>query len=257
MLVDSHCHLDYPGLQERQDEVLAAARTRGVGRFVNIATREAEWEAVCRTAAAHDDVFAAIGVHPHEADAHAHIDADALLRAAEHPKVVAIGESGLDYHYDRSDRARQRANFRRHVEAARMSGLPLVIHTRDAEDDTVALLEDELGKGPFGALIHCFTGTAAFGARMLELGLTISFSGVVTFKNAQALRDFAATVPADRILLETDAPFLAPVPHRGKAGEPAMVADTAAVLARARGVSTDALAATTTENFHRLFARAC
>ncbi len=257
MLVDSHCHLDYPGLAERQNEVLAAARARGVGRFVNISTREGEWDAIRATASAHGDVFAAIGVHPHDADAHAHIDANALLAAADHPKVVAIGESGLDYHYDRSDRERQRANFRVHIAAARESGLPLVIHTRDAEADTDAILTEEVGKGAFPALIHCFTGTAAFGERMLELGLAISFSGVVTFRKAAELRAFAAAVPADRMLVETDAPFLAPVPHRGKVGEPAMVADTAAALAELRGVGANTVAEDTTANFFRLFARAC
>ena len=257
MLVDSHCHLNYPGLAERRDEALAAARARGVGRFVNIATREGEWEAIRAIAAAHADVFAAIGVHPHDADAHAHVDTDTLLAAADHPKVVALGESGLDYHYDRSDRERQRANFRVHIAAARESGLPLVIHTRDAEADTDAILTEELGRGHVPALIHCFTGTPAFGQRMLELGLAISFSGVVTFKNAQELRAFAATVPLDRMLVETDAPFLAPVPHRGKVGEPAMVADTAAALAELRGVRANTLAEDTTANFFRLFPRAC
>ena len=257
MLVDSHCHLDYPALADRQDEALDAARARGVGRFVNIATVEAEWDRVAATAERHPDVFASLGIHPHEADAHAHVDAAALTAAADRPKVVALGESGLDYHYDRSDRRRQRDSFRAHIAAARETGLPLVIHTRDAEADTDAILTDELARGPFKALIHCFTGTPAFGRRMLELGLTISFSGVVTFKKADELRAFAAEVPAGRMLVETDAPFLAPVPHRGKPGEPAMVADTAAALAEARGESLDTLAAHTTEQFFRLFDRAC
>ena len=257
MLVDSHCHLDYPGLADRQDDVLDAARARGVGRFLNISTREAEWGAITATAGRHDDVFAAIGVHPHHADEHAHIGSAELLAAADHPRVVALGESGLDYHYDRSDRDRQRQNFRAHIAAAREIGLPLVIHTRDAEADTDAILTEELAQGEFPALIHCFTGTPAFGRRMLELGLTISFSGVVTFKKADELRAFAAEVPDDRLLVETDAPFLAPVPHRGKTGEPGMVADTAGVLAQARGQTVERFAETTTANFFRLFAKAC
>lgn len=257
MLVDSHCHLNYPGLAERQDEVLDQARARGVGRFLNISTTAADWPAVVATARRHDDVFAALGVHPHEADGHAGIGADELCEAASDPRVIALGESGLDYHYDRSDRARQRDSFRAHIIAARRTRLPLVIHTRDAEADTVEILADELAKGAFPALIHCFTGTPEFGWRMIELGLSISFSGVLTFRNAGELRDFAATVPGDRLLLETDSPFLAPVPHRGKTGEPSMVTDTAAVLAEARGMSFEAVAAQTTANFFRLFTRAC
>lgn len=257
MLVDSHCHLDYPGLADRQDEVLDGARARGVGRFLNIATHEGEWGAITATAERHDDVFAAIGVHPHNADDHAHIGKAELLAAAERSRVVALGESGLDYHYDRSDRERQRQNFRHHIGAARDSGLPLVIHTRDAESDTDAILTEELAHGRFPAVIHCFTGTPAFGRRMLELGLTISFSGVVTFKNADELRAFAAEVPGDRLLVETDAPFLAPVPHRGKTGEPGMVADTAEALAHARGESLELFSETTTANFFRLFDKAC
>ena len=256
MLIDSHCHLDHPGLSERRDEALSAARARDIGRFLNIATAEAEWDAVCGTAVAHEDVFAALGVHPHHADDHAHIDADALIAAAARPRVIALGESGLDYHYDRSGRDRQRASFRSHIAAARTTGLPLIIHTRDAEKDTDAMLTDELARGPFKALIHCFTGTPEFGRRMLELGLTISFSGVVTFKNADGLRAFAAEVPAGRMMVETDAPFLAPVPHRGKPGEPAMVADTAEALAAVRGESFADLAAHTTEQFFHLFSEA-
>ncbi len=257
MLVDSHCHLNYPGLAERQDQVLDQARGRGVGRFLNISTTAAEWPAVVATARRHDDVFAAIGVHPHEADGHAGICADELCQAATDPKVIALGESGLDYHYDRSDRARQRDSFRAHIAAARRTGLPLVIHTRDAEADTAEILAEELNDGSFSALIHCFTGTEEFGKRVIELGLSISFSGVLTFRNAGELRNFAVTVPGDRLLLETDSPFLAPVPHRGKTGEPAMVADTAAVLAEVRGVSFEEVAAQTTANFFRLFTRAC
>lgn len=257
MLVDSHCHLNYPGLADRQGEVLERARARGVGRFLNISTREAEWGDVLATAKAHDDVFAAVGIHPHNADDHAHIGTTELIAAADHPRVVALGESGLDYHYDHSGRARQRDSFRAHIAASRATGLPLVIHTRDAEADTDAILTDELARGHFPAVIHCFTGTAAFGERMVALGLTISFSGVLTFKKADEIRAFARTVPADRLLVETDAPFLAPVPHRGRTGEPAMVADTAAVLATTRGETPDAIAAQTTANFFRLFSAAC
>lgn len=257
MLVDSHCHLDHAGLFNQQNDVLDRARVGGVGRFLNISTTQAEWPGVVATARRHADVFAAIGIHPHEADDHVHVGADEICDAAADSDVIALGESGLDYHYDRSDRARQRDNFRVHIEAARRTGLPLVIHTRDAEDDTANILAAELDKGPFGALIHCFTGTSAFGQRMVDLGLLISFSGVLTFRNADRLREFAATVPADRLLLETDSPFLAPVPHRGRVGEPAMVADTAAVLATVCGLSLDEVAAQTTDNFFRLFTRAC
>ncbi|MES2291014.1 MAG: TatD family hydrolase [Pseudomonadota bacterium] len=256
MFVDSHCHLNYKGLVEDQDAVLARARGAGVQTMLNISTREREWDEIVGTAEREPDVWASIGIHPHEADAHPDIDTAKLVSRAAHPRVIAIGETGLDYYYDHSDRDRQRASFRSHIAAARATQLPLIVHTRDAEDDTAEILRDEMGKGAFPGVIHCFTASADFAAVALDLGLFISISGIVTFKNAKDLQDTASTIPEDRLLIETDAPFLAPVPHRGKTGEPAFVADTARFLASLRGTSVEALAATTTANFHRLFAKA-
>jgi TatD DNase family protein len=253
MLADSHCHLNYAGLEERQAEVLGNARARGVTAMLNIATREREWDAVLATAEREPDVWATVGIHPHEADGHPHVDTAKLVARARHPRVAGIGESGLDYHYDHSDRVRQRTSFRSHIAAAREAGVPLVVHTRDAEDDTYAILADELEKGAYSAVIHCFTGTAAFADKCLELGFSISISGIVTFKSARDLQAVAAGLPIDRLLVETDAPFLAPVPHRGKPGEPAFVADTVAFLARLRGEDATALAQRTAANFHALF----
>lgn len=256
MLVDSHCHLEYEGLAERQDEVLDQAREAGVGAFLNISTRREEWEAVTRTANARDGVWASVGIHPHNADDHVGLTLDELLDATRHERVIGIGETGLDYHYDHSDRAAQRDLFRMHIEASRRTGLPLIIHTRDAEEDTLAILAEETAAGSFPALIHCFTASPEFGHSMLELGLSISISGIVTFKNATGLQDFARTIPAERLLIETDSPFLAPVPHRGKVCEPAFVGDTAAFLAALRGESTEELGRYTSDNFFRLFAKA-
>lgn len=256
MLIDSHCHLDYAGLVDDRAGVLARARERGVRGFLNISTRQSEWDRVIASAAAEPDVWASVGVHPHEADAHPDLGRGALLAAAEHPKVIGIGETGLDYFYDKSDRAAQRERFRVHIDVARETGLPLIVHTRDAEDDTAAILAEETARGAFPALIHCFTASAAFGRRMLDLGLTISISGIVTFRNAKDLQAVAAEIPDDRILVETDAPFLAPVPHRGKTCEPAFVADTCAFVAGLRGATAGTLAETTGRNFARLFTRA-
>lgn len=256
MLVDSHCHLNYPKLVERQQEVLHAARAAGVTAMLNISTREREWEAVIATAEREDDVWAAVGIHPHEADEHPDIDAARLVAAAAHPRVIGIGESGLDYYYDKSDRERQRRSFRSHIAAARETGLPLIIHTRDAEEDTYAILAEEMAAGAFPALIHCFTASQAFADKVLELGLSISISGIVTFKNAADLQATAAGLPADRLLIETDAPFLAPVPHRGRPCEPAHVADTARFLAALRGEETAALTERTAVNFYALFTKA-
>jgi TatD DNase family protein len=256
MLIDSHCHLEYEGLAEDQLGVLERARAAGIGGFLNISTRRSEWDRVVGTAERESDVWASIGIHPHEADQHADLGEAALLEASVHPKVIGLGETGLDYYYDRSDRQVQQALFRTHIAVSRQTGLPLIIHTRDAEDDTVAILEDELGRGAFPALIHCFTATGAFGRRVLELGLTISLSGIVTFKNARELQDFAPEIPADRLLVETDSPFLAPVPHRGRPCEPAYVADTARFVAGLRGESVETLAENTTRNFFGLFKKA-
>jgi len=255
-LVDSHCHLNYEGLADRQKEVLAAARARGVQGFLNISTRQKEWAEVVGAAERHPDVWASIGVHPHEADAHPDLGAAALVEAAAHPRVIAIGECGLDYYYDKSDRAAQRERFGAHIEAARQTGLPLVVHTRDAEEETADILTREVGKGGVAGVLHCFTGSAELAQKALDLGFYISISGIVTFKNAMNLQEVAKTIPQDRLLVETDSPFLAPVPHRGQTCEPAFVADTAAYLSELRDEPLDELAAATTSNFFRLFNKA-
>ena len=255
MLVDSHCHLEYEGLVDDQDAVLNRARDAGVQGFLNISTKQAEWDQVVATAAREPDVWASVGIHPHNADGHADLARETLFEATQHPKVVGIGETGLDYFYDKSDRGVQQALFRMHIDVARETGLPLIIHTRDAEDDTAAILQEEMGKGAYPALIHCFTASESFGRKVLDLGLSISLSGIVTFKNAQDLQEVAKIIPADRLLVETDSPFLAPVPHRGKTCEPAFVANTAQFVADLRETSVEALAEQTTRNFHALFAR--
>ncbi|MBS3927338.1 MAG: TatD family hydrolase [Sphingomonadales bacterium] len=256
MLIDSHCHLEYKGLVEDQQGVLARAREAGIGGFLSISTRQREWEQVIGTAEREADVWASVGIHPHEADGHADMGEGALLEVAAHPRVIAIGETGLDYYYDHSERETQKALFRRHISVARETGLPIIIHTRDAEDETAAILAEEMEQGAYPALIHCFTASADFARKVLDLGLTISLSGIVTFKNAKDLQAVAAELPEDRILVETDAPFLAPVPHRGRVCEPAFTADTARFVAGLRGVSPEALAETTTRNFARLFTKA-
>ena len=256
MLIDSHCHLEYEGLVDDQAGVLARARKAGVGGFLNISTRQSEWSRVVGTAERESDVWASVGIHPHEADAHEDLGREVLLEATGNPRVVAIGESGLDYYYDNSKRETQQALFRMHIDVARETGLPLIIHARDAEDDTAAILEDELGKGAFPALIHCFTASREFGRKVLDMGLTISLSGIVTFKNAKELQEIAAELPGDRMLVETDSPFLAPIPHRGRKCEPAFVRDTAEFVAGLRDEPFEALAHRTSDNFRRLFAKA-
>jgi TatD DNase family protein len=255
MLADSHCHLNYKGVAEQQAQVLARARARGVTAMLNISTRESEWDDVIATAEREPDVWASIGIHPHEADQHPDMQTATLVDRARHARVVGLGESGLDYFYDHSDRTRQQASFRAHIAAARETGLPLIVHTRDAEDDTAAILAEEMEQGAFTGVIHCFTGTGAFADRAMELGFFISISGIVTFKNARELQETAARLPIERLLVETDSPFLAPVPHRGKPGEPAFVADTAEFLARLRGEDTAYLEERTAHNFHSLFAK--
>ncbi len=256
MLIDSHCHLEYKGLVEDQSGVLARAREAGVGGFLSISTRQREWDQVIATAERESDVWASVGIHPHEADGHADLGEAALLAAAAHPKVIAIGETGLDYYYDHSDRETQKALFRRHISVARQTGLPIIIHTRDAEADTAAILTEEMEQGAFPALIHCFTASADFARIVLDLGLTISLSGIVTFKNARDLQAIAADLPEDRILVETDTPFLAPIPHRGRVCEPAFTADTARFVAELRGQTPEQLAEITTRNFFKLFGKA-
>ena len=255
-LIDSHCHLNYAGLVERQDEVLDTARARGVSGFLNISTRQVEWVDVLGAAERNADVWATVGVHPHEADAHPDLGAAALVDAASHQRVIGIGECGLDYHYDNSERPAQRERFEAHIEAARQTGLPLVVHTRDAEDDTAEILGRAVREGSVAGVLHCFTGTADLARKALDLGFYISLSGIVTFKSARDLQDTARMLPSDRILVETDSPFLAPVPHRGQTCEPAFVADTAAFVAELRRVTPETLAETTTDNFFRLFSRA-
>ncbi len=254
MLIDSHCHLNYAGLGDDVPGVLARARAAGVRGFLAISCRLSEWPHVIAIADAHDGVWASVGIHPHEADDHPDTDAATLIAATAHPRVVAIGETGLDYYYDKSDRARQQASFRSHITAARATGLPLIVHTREAEADTLALLK-EPGEGRLTGVIHCFTASQAFAEEALALGFYISLSGIVTFKSARDLQATAQTIPADRLLVETDAPYLAPVPMRGKPCEPAFVAHTARFLAKLRGEALDDLAATTTRNFHALFAK--
>ncbi|HYD11798.1 MAG TPA: TatD family hydrolase [Allosphingosinicella sp.] len=256
MFVDSHCHLNYKGLVEDQQGVLERARSAGVTQMLNISTRASEWDAVIGVAERERDVMASVGIHPHEADVHPDVETATLVEKARHPRVIGIGESGLDYYYDHSDRARQRDSFRNHVAAARETQLPLIVHTRDAEDDTWAILGEEMGKGAYPALIHCFTASRDFADKVLALGLYISISGIVTFRNAKALQEAAKAVPLDRLLIETDSPFLAPVPHRGKPCEPAFVADTARFLAELRGEPLETLAEATTANFYRLFSKA-
>jgi TatD DNase family protein len=256
MFIDSHCHLVYKGLVEDQASVLDRARAAGVSGMLNISTRESEWDAVVGVAEREADVWASVGIHPHEADAHPEIDAAKLIARAAHPRVIAIGESGLDYYYDKSDREQQRTSFRAHITAARETGLPLIVHTRDAEDDTAEILAEEMAKGAYTGVIHCFTASQDFADKALNLGLYISISGIVTFKNAKDLQASAATIPNDRLLIETDAPFLAPVPHRGKSCEPAFVADTARFLSELRGVSVETLAEQSRVNFFNLFTKA-
>jgi len=256
MLIDSHCHLEYEGLVEDQQGVLKRAREAGILGFLNISTRQREWVNVIGTAEREPDVWASVGIHPHEADAHADLGEEALIEASQHPRVIGIGETGLDYYYEHSDRETQKALFRIHICVARQTGLPLIVHTRDAEDDTAEILSDEMGKGAFPALIHCFTASADFARKVLDLGLSISLSGIVTFKIAKDLQAVAAELPEDRLLVETDAPFLAPVPHRGKTCEPGFTADTARFVASLRGVEPERLAETTTQNFLRLFSKA-
>jgi len=255
MLVDSHCHLDFPDYTGKVDEVLARARAAGVGVCVSIGTELKRFSGVKAVAEAHEHVWCSVGVHPHESEKELLDDEAVLVAQAAHPKVVGIGETGLDYYYEHSPRDPQRRNFRSHIAAARTTGLPVIVHTRDADDDTIDILRDEMAKGPFTGLIHCFTGTQRLADAALSLGLYISVSGIATFKNSGALRDVIKTVPLDRLLVETDAPFLAPVPHRGKTNEPAFVVHTAAMLAELKAVPQDELARVTTDNFFRLFSK--
>lgn len=253
MLVDSHCHLDFPDFDADRDALIERARAAGVDVIVAISTRVRRFAEVRVLTERYDRVYCSIGTHPHNASDEPDVTADDLVRIAADPLVVAIGEAGLDYHYDNAPRAAQREGFLRHIAAARATGLPLVIHARDADDDIAAILESETGKGPFPFILHCFSSGADLARRGVALGGMVSFSGILTFKRSEALRAIAAAVPHDRLLVETDAPFLAPVPHRGHRNEPAYVVETAKVLADVQGIAADALAAVTTDNFYRVF----
>lgn len=256
MLVDSHCHLDYLARDGDLAEVLKRARSAGVSPMLTISTKLREFESVLAIAAAEPDVFCTVGVHPHEAEAEPGTVAADLAERARHPKVVGIGETGLDFYYEHSPRDVQEQVFRQHIAAARETGLPIVVHTRDAEEETIRIVEDEMGEGAFTGVIHCFSGSARLADAMLSLGFFISASGIVTFKNAAGLRDVIRGVPLDRLLVETDSPYLAPVPKRGKRNEPALTVHTAASLAELKGISPAAVAVATTANFRRLFAKA-
>ena len=255
MLVDSHCHLDFPDFAAELDAIVARARQAGIRRIVTISTRVKKKALMLAIAEKFPDVFCSVGTHPHNAQEEMDVDANALIALSQHPKIVAIGEAGLDYHYDNNPRDVQEKSFRQHIAAAREAKLPLVIHSRDCDTDMARVLEEEMGKGPFPAVLHCFTGGRDLAFRAIELGLHISFTGILTFKRSDELRSLAKDLPADRILVETDAPYLAPLPYRGKRNEPAYVVETAKVLAATRGVSPDEIAAQTTENFFRLFAK--
>lgn len=253
MLVDSHCHLDFPDFEAERADVIARAVAAGVGRMVTISTRVRRFPDILKIAESFDEVYCSVGTHPHNAHEELDITADQLVALAEHPKVVAIGEAGLDYFYDHAPREAQAQGLRTHIEAARRTGLPLVIHARNADDDMAGILEDETGKGPFPFILHCFSSGAELARRGVALGGYVSFSGILTFKNSSELREIAKTVPTDRLLVETDAPYLAPMPHRGKRNEPAFVANTAQVLAETIGVGADEIARITTDNVFRLF----
>ena len=255
MLVDSHCHLDFPDFADELDQVVQRARDGGVGLMLTINTHVSRFPQVLAVAERFDDVYCTVGIHPHEAGSEAPTDADTLMRLAEHPKVVGFGETGLDYYYDKSPRDRQQASFRAHIEAARRTGLPVVIHTRDADADMARILTEEHAKGAFPGLVHCFSSGPELADIAIKLGLYISISGIVTFKKAEALQQTVAGLPLDRLLVETDCPYLAPIPYRGKRNEPAYVAHTAAKVAEVQGVSSARLEEATTANFLALFGK--
>ncbi|WP_315927971.1 TatD family hydrolase [Mesorhizobium sp. SP-1A] len=255
MLVDSHCHLDFPDFAEEREAIVARARAAGIGRMVTISTRVRKFQQIIEISENFEDIYCSVGTHPHNAAEELDVTAEELVRLSTHPKVVAIGEAGLDYHYDHAPREAQAKGFRTHIAAARETGLPLVIHARSADDDMAAILEEETGKGAFPFVLHCFSS----GRRLAEVGVAlggyVSFSGILTFRNSAELREIAKQVPRERLLVETDAPYLAPVPHRGKRNEPAFVTETARILADTIGTSEEEVAGITTENFFRLFAK--
>jgi len=253
MLIDSHCHLDFDVLAEQRPALLARMAENGVAGCVTISTRTARFDEIKAIAEAHDNIWCSVGTHPHNADEEMHFQIEDLVRLAEHPKCVAIGEAGLDYHYDYSSRENQAEGFRRHIAASRITGLPLVIHAREADDEVADILEEETGKGAFPFLLHCFSSGPELARRGLALGGYLSFSGILTFKNALDIQKVATEAPADRILVETDSPYLAPIPFRGKTNEPGHVIHTARKLAELRGVSFEDIALITTFNFSKLF----
>ena len=255
MLVDSHCHLDFPDFADDLDAIVARAAAAGVGRIVTISTRVRRLGALLEIAERFPNVYCSVGTHPHHADEEEGISADELIELTRHPRVVALGEAGLDYFYQHGSRQAQERGFRAHIAAARVTGLPLVIHTRDADDDCGRILDDEMSKGSFRAVLHCYTGGRELAMKAISLGLSISFTGILTFKKSQALRDLAAGLPADRIMVETDAPYLAPGKFRGKRNEPSYVIEIARVLAETRGVSLEQISRQTTENFFHLFSK--
>ena len=256
MLVDSHCHLDFPDFKEELDDVVRRAKLAGVGHMVTICTRIKKFNEVKAIAERYDNIFCSVGTHPHNADEELDYSAEDIAKLAEHPKCVAIGEVGLDYFYDNAPREAQAEGFRRHIKAARMTGLPLSIHTRDAENDTIAILKEGMEEGAFPALLHCYSSNRELAMRSLEMGLYVSLSGILTFKRSQEIRDTIKDVPLDRLLVETDAPYLAPMPYRGKRNEPSYVVNTAQVLAEVKGVSLEEISQITTDNFFRLFSKA-
>jgi TatD DNase family protein len=255
MLIDSHCHLDFPDFRDELDGVVERARSAGIARIVTISTRVRRQPDLLAIAERFPEVYCSVGTHPHHADEELDIGAADLVAHTRHPKVVAVGEAGLDYHYDNAPREAQEQGFRAHIAAARETGLPLVIHSRDADDDMAQILRQETGKGAFPAVLHCFTGGRDLAFAGIELGLYVSFTGILTFKKSDTLRAIAAELPAERILVETDAPYLAPGKFRGKRCEPAYVTETAKVLAETRGVTPEEIARQTTDNFFRLFSK--
>ncbi|GGF64380.1 TatD-related deoxyribonuclease [Terasakiella brassicae] len=256
MLVDSHCHLDFPEFQEDFEAVLARAEETGVKTMMTICTHVTKFDQVHAIAKAHDNIFCTVGIHPHNADSEPEVTVDQLVQWASDPKVVGFGETGLDYFYEHSPREIQQRQFRTHIEAARKLDLPVIVHTRDAEEDTLAIIEEEYNKAPFRGLIHCFSASDAFAQRVVSMGFYISISGIVTFKKAEELREAIKNVPVDRLLVETDAPYLAPIPKRGKRNEPAYTAFTAAKVAEIKGLSEEEFAKQSTDNYFTLFSKA-
>lgn len=255
-LVDSHCHLDFPDFAEELDEVVARAGRAGIGAMLTICTKMSKADQVRQIAERFPNIYASVGVHPHEAEEEGLDAPDVLIARAAHPKIIGIGETGLDYFYEHSPREKQQVSFRAHIEASRQTGLPLIVHTRDAEEDTAKILTEEMGQGAFPVIIHCFSSSQWLADACLEIGAYLSLSGILTFKKATELRATAASAPLDKLLVETDAPYLAPVPNRGKRNEPSYVFHTAQCLAELRGQTIDEISAATTANFYKIFSKA-